>query len=267
MMIAGLLLSASIACAWDAPNYRVFRGYRRADVPAADFVRKLGLTFIPAAPQTHQKNGLIAYVPAVLPTTAPAGTPDEIAIVVYESAEVYAVARATPEGKAYSDLHWTLFEEPTPKGRTRSHSAVLFDRELEVDEPVDVIKKYVDWQKGHTTVFVGARAEGIPADRFAAEVSQHVAMARDAFQGKGLDGYVAVVHSEEAHGAMQEIAWMHWTSKEAMEAAFATPEGQRVARDSARLFKVEMWSEAPAFSGSIAPGQSVNVKFAPRPRP
>lgn len=266
------LICAPCVRAFGPPNYRVFRGYRRADVTPGAFLDRLGWTFIPAAPQTHQKNGLIAYVPAVLPAAASPGSPDEIAIVVYESAEVYAAARNTPEGKAYADLHWTLFEEPSPSGqslfdhRTKSHSAVPFVRDLKADEPVDVCNTYLDWQAGHTTVFVGSRAAGIAPERFVAEVSQHVAMARDAFAPQGLDGYVAVVHAERPHSALQEIAWMHWKSRAAMEAAFASPAGKRVAADAARLFAMEMWAEAPAFEGKIAPGQAVNVKFTPRPR-
>lgn len=266
------LCTASALVAWDAPNYRVFRGYRRADVPVGEFLGRLGTKFIPAAPETHQKNGLIAYIPAVLPATASPGSPDEIAIVIYESAAVYDAARNSPEGKKYSELHWTLFESPSPAGeslddrRTKSHSAVPFARDLKIDEPVDVFNTFVDWQGGHTAVFVGSRAEGITADRFAAEVSLHVAMARDAFAPKGLDGYIAVIHSEKPHGLLQEIAWMHWKSKQDMEAALATPAGQKVARDAARLFKNEMWTEAPPFAGTIAPGQAVNVKFTPRPR-
>lgn len=270
--LALLAFCVSTAAAFGPPNYRVFRGYRRADVSVERFLSELGSTFIPAAPKTHQKNGLIAYVPAVLPQGATAGTPDEIAIVVYESPEVYAIARATPEGVAYGNLHWTLFEEPMKEGatpadhRTKSHSAVPFARDLKLDEPVDVFHRYVDWQQGHTTVFAGTKLPGMSKEAWLARVSQHVAMARDAFAGQGLDGYIAVVHSEGPHDLTQEIAWMHWTSEEAMNKAFASEAGKKVAADAAQLFKVEMWGAAPAFGGTIAPGQAVNVRFTPRPR-
>jgi quinol monooxygenase YgiN len=260
------LALAQAAHAWEAPNYRVFRGYRRADVSQETFMAKLAADFIPAAPATHQKNGLIAYVPAVLPSTATPGSPDEIAIVIYESEAVYNAARNSPEGKAYSDLHWTLFEEPA-SGRTRSGSAKPFARDLVLDQPVDVFHKYVDWQQGHTAVFAGSRRPTHTPAQFAKEVSEHVAKVRDTFGPMGLDGYIVVLHAEAPHDLTQEIAWMHWTSANAMKKAFETPAGQAIRAESEKLFQRDMWAEAPAFEGTIEAGQAVNVKFAPRPRP
>ena len=268
-----LYLVVAIADAQPAPYYRVFRGYRRADVPADRFPNILADRFIPAAPATHQRNGLIAYVPALPQAGLPAGTPDEIAIVVYESEEAYRAARQTPEGQAYAALHWEFFEEPAPQTgavpgkRTRSDTARPFARELEADQPVDVYNRFVDWQAGYTAVFVGARRPEVAPESFASEVGRHVAMVRDAFGPRGMDGYIVVVHTDPVNRTMHEIAFIHWPSREAAEAALATPEGESVRADAARLMDIQMWQEAPTFAGAIAYGQAVNVKFTPRPRP
>ncbi len=239
------------------PFYRVFRGVRLASVPGDVFTRVLGEKFIPAAPQTHAKNGLVGYVPALPPKGAPAGTPDEIAIVIYESEEVYNLARNTPEGKAYADLHWQFFD----KERTKSGAARPFGRELAADSPADILGCGLDWQAGHTMVYIGQRRPSISRERFLLEITNHVARARDAFKPQGLDGYIVSATED------QEIAFQHWKRKEQMERALASEDGKAVAADAARIFENVMWAEAAPFAGAIDYGQAVNVRFERRPRP
>lgn len=241
-----------------APHfYRVFRGFRLPAVDRAGFPKILSEKFIPAAPETHAKNGLVGYVPALPPDGAPAGTPDEIAIVAYESEAVYNVARNTEEGKRYGDLHWEFFD----RLKTKSHGARPFGRELLEDGPVDVIGCGIDWQAGCTLVFIGQRLASVPADGFLPALTNHVIRARDAFRPLGLDGYIVVSNKD------QELAWLHWKSKEKMEAALATEEGKSVAADAATIMSTVFWGEAAPFSGTIGYGQAVNVHFERRTPP
>lgn len=240
-----------------APYYRVFRGYRRADVPAAEFSRVLSEKFVPALPRALAGKGLTAYLPALPPAGATTGTPDEIALVAYQSEAIYQSLGTLPEGKAYQALHWDFFD----KERTRTGGAVPFLGELTAEVPVDVLNRPVDWQAGHTAVFVGARQASVLPRQFLEQLSKHVELVKNAFAGKGLDGYLVAANED------REVAWLHWSSKEAMGAAMAAPEGVRVQADAGRLMTTVMWSEAVPFQGSLEPGQAVNVLFDRTPVP
>lgn len=260
--IAGFLVLFTPA--WlqaDGLHYRVFRGFKQPGVNADTLPAELAVKFLPEAPRVMVKHSLVSYVPALPPREKPAHVPDEIAIVVYGSGAAYEAGAADPERKAYGDLHWVYFENPRT-GRTRSETAKPFARLLETEVPVDVLGGRPDWQSGQTFVFVGTRRKDVPADQFLERLSAHVAEARDAFSGAGLDGHVVVANPEG------EIAWMHWKSAEAARAAFASPAGQKAAAGASQLMDVLMWSETKAFDGGFDYGQSVTVRFEPwRPAP
>jgi quinol monooxygenase YgiN len=272
-LLGFLTVSARESMGWDAPYYRVFRGYRKGSVAVSEFQEAMAKTFIPAAPATHQKNGLIAYLPSLSPQGL-AGVPDEFAIVVYESKDAYEKARQTPEGQSYGALHWKYFEEPAnaqtgpaPDRRTRSDTAVPFARELAMGRPVDVLNHYVDWQAGYANTFIGMRKAGVSDPDFLKAMTEHVTAVREAFTPMGLDGYIAVVHEEPFSKSLMEIAYLHWKSEQAANAAFSSPIGQQLNQEGQKVMQAVMFSPAASFAGTIAPGQSVNVHFTPRPRP
>lgn len=247
----------AVLAAWDrAPYYRVFRGRRRADVPAGEFNRAIPEKFVPALPRALAGKGLIAYVPALPATQAATGTPDEFAIVAYESEAVYRRLGTLPEGKAYQALHWDYFD----RGLTKTGGAVPFLGTLEAETPVDVLNRPVDWQSGQCAVFIGERLPAIPRWRFLRQLSTHLGFVKKSFAGRGLDGYLVAANED------RELAWLHWTSAEAMRAAMATPEGARVLADAGRLMRTAMWAEAGPFQGTLVPGQAVNVRFSTRTR-
>jgi hypothetical protein len=245
---------AGCTLATGVPMYRVFRGVKRADVAPAAFLKDLSARFIPAAPATHGGKGLVAYLPAVPPADAPAGTPAEIAIVVYASEAVYQERRNSPEGKAYGDMHWELFDRPA----TKSDTAVGWTKNgpaLKANVPVDMFEAATDWQCGHGVVYVGRRKADVPADAFLGRLSAHVAHTKAAFGPLGLRGYVVVATED------QEIAWMNWSSKVAADKALGSVAGRSVREESAALMANVMWSDAGAFHGEIRAGEAVNVKF------
>ena len=248
------LAAAGCALETGVPIYRVFRGMKRADVAKDAFYEDLATRFIPAAPKTHGGKGLVAYLPAVAPATAPAGTPDEIAIVVYASEAVYQERRATPEGKAYGDMHWELFDRPASK----SDTAVGWTKNgpaLAPNVPVDMFEAPTDWQCGHSVVYVGQRKKDVAPAAFLAKLSQHVARNKATFGPLGMRGYV-VVASED-----REIAWTNWSSKGAMTRAFASEAGKAAVAFGGAFLDTVQWTDAAPFKGAVAPGQAFNVKF------
>jgi hypothetical protein len=84
-----------------ATYYRVFRGVKRAELSKQEFHKQLEDVFIPALPRIHGDDGLKAYLPALPPETAPAGFPDELAIVAWESEDLYKRAFAKRGLKGY----------------------------------------------------------------------------------------------------------------------------------------------------------------------
>ena len=253
----GAMSRAATALSTGIPHIRVFRGVKRADVAYGSFVADLSKRFIPAAPQTHAKNGLVAYLPALPPQPKPAGIADEFAIVVYESADVYAQAKATPEGQAYSDLHWELFD----KAASKSTSAVNLEsteNAIKADIAYDLMQKATDWQTGQATFSIGTRLKTVAAGEFLGRLTQHVQHVRTAFGPLGLDGYVVVATPD------QEVAFMHWSSEQAAEQAHASTQGKAVAAERQALMAGLASASAKPFAGTIAAGQVVNVKFQKR---
>ncbi len=101
----------------------------------------------------------------------------------------------------------------------------------------NVLGQPVDWNKGYRTFFVGARKGDLPQDQFLPRMENHVRTVIDAFSDKGLQGYVMSVSGNS------EVAYQVWTSKEAMEAAFGTKDGQAVVQDAGSFMEMLLFKE------------------------
>lgn len=235
--------------------YRFFRGFRRADVSQEEFLKRLGDVFIPAAPATHAKNGLVAYLPAVMSGDVAKQVADEIAIVAYESEQVYAQAKATPEGKAYADLHWTLFDQA--KSKPAGSIPWKPGDKIAVDQAYDVLGSAPDWQTGHTTFWIGLRKKG-SAQEFLNFLAQHVADIKTSLKPRGLRGYVFMATGD------YEIAYQNWTSKANMEAAYADTSVKKTTAEAGEWMSPGHFGEATLFSGKAENGQIYNVTFKRR---
>jgi len=189
------------------PNsVRVWRGYSLESPPRKNFHEKLRTTFIPGTPQFQAPLGLTAYLPAVLPTEVPNGLPDEIALVFYESQQDYNDAKTTIAGRAYADLHSTVFSFIPPR-RSTSDWPAIFSGELEAEKPYFLFDKKVDWQAGTVNVLVASRAESSSAEQFLNSVKTGVTTIQAAAL-PGLDGAIVVVASDYL------VYWEHWTDLE-----------------------------------------------------
>lgn len=100
-------------------------------------------------------------------------------------------------------------------------------------KPVEDFQVYLavpngaNWNKGYNTMFIGTRNGTTTRENFLKKLGQHVESVRSLFYRKGLVGYVFLATHDN------EIAFQSWTSKAAMEAAFASAEGQLIQRDAA----------------------------------
>lgn len=180
-------------------SVRVWRGFRRDDVPQEAFFAKLGSFFMPGTVQIQAPVGLTAYLPSVMPADRPDGAPDEIAIVFYEYQDAYHEAKETVGGRAYSDLHGVAFD----LGRSLSGFPSLFDGELEPDGRYHLFEQPVDWQFGAASAFVG-----VPSGDDQDFLGDFAGWLREVQQqgSHGPDGAIAAAAEEYL------VYWEHWRS-------------------------------------------------------
>jgi hypothetical protein len=150
----GILFVLGMSQAQAAPFYRVWRGYQRADLTRAQVDEAVRSRLGPMTPAVGAGKGLVGYVPAI-PEQAP-GAADEVALVVYESEQAYRGIRSTPQGQAYGDLHWEMFD------RKRSSSLVpeIYFEQVQIGKAYDLWGSNPDWQRGAVRVTLALRREG-----------------------------------------------------------------------------------------------------------
>lgn len=193
------------------------------------FRRTLGTLFIPSWTQLTAPLGLTAYIPSVPPQTdASPQVPDEIAIVFFESKEVYNAIKKTTGGRLCgATLHSSVFawsEDPSPVRKSSSgfpsRMPDLGDGKLEFQQERTkaayanhhasntgyyLFDNEADWHHGATRVFVGARPKTITTDNYLQTVHQAFASLRKN-RPQGLEGLLFVVLEDCL------IYWAHWTS-------------------------------------------------------
>ncbi len=200
---------ATVPVAPDA--VRVWRGFRTPGLEPADFRDKLGTVFMPSAVETQAPLGMTAYLPAVLPDDKPDSVPDEIALVFYESREVYGQTFATVGGRAYGLLHQTVFTTwRSPTSPSKSGFPVLLGDELKSDTPYHLLRSRADWQHGLCRVLVGCRPEAQTPAEF--HRALHTALARVRQEPpRGLDGVIFSASDDCL------VYWEHWRDGDSAE--------------------------------------------------
>jgi hypothetical protein len=249
-----LAVSSVSAQAASAPYYRFFRGVKRAELTEAQFLKALSEKFIPALPEIFGKIGLSGYLPVVPPLLKPAGFPDEIALVAYESEAVYQKIRATPQGIAYGNMHWQIFD----KNLTQPGAAVALPANLAVLQSgvaYDVVNQPLDWQAGYTTFYIGTRKPVVPSAEFLPWLTHHVRQFSQSFARIGLRGYV-MLGTED-----YEIAFVNWDSKPAFDRAMSSPFGKPIFDEAGKYLDTRMFQGTTDFAGRAEPGQAYLVRF------
>ena len=230
---------------------RVWCGYRLGGLPPDKFLEKLVTIFIPGTVMIQSPLGLTAYLPTVLPQSKPADLPDEIALVFYVRQKAYDDAKKTVGGRAYSDMHALVFD----LNRSISGFPDLFQRSVKPNGRYHLFKKKVDWQQGHTTVFVGARG------------TQSEAVFRKAVVGgvsglqkappRELDGAIV------AYASNYVVLWQHWQVAPTPTRGGGPLQVAPVLNESIPPVDLHMslWSAFKGFKIN-ARGQSFNLQFA-----
>ncbi|MEO7177260.1 MAG: hypothetical protein ABIW83_00300 [Allosphingosinicella sp.] len=149
---------------------RIFFGYRAQalkDCPQDDeverkrrrdqFLGDLGSTFMPGTPLMQAPLGLSAYVPAVIDPEHDAGLPDEVAIIVYSSLDVYNRFREISlSRRMYTKSHDAVFDMPNSIAQVPGPAANPASRQVGADTQqfLYLSDTPVDWQGGVTRVML-----------------------------------------------------------------------------------------------------------------
>lgn len=184
----------------------------------AAFRKTLGTLFIPAWTQLTAPLGLTAYVPSVPPRTAATPqVPDEIAIVFFESQQVYNDIKKTTGGRLCgSTLHNCVFawrDDPDPVRKSNSAFPIRMpafgQRTLNYSHeeytPYYLLDDPADWFCGVTDVFVGVRPEPMSLEAYTTLVHQQLDGLRQS-RPAGLEGLLFIILRDCL------IFWAHWES-------------------------------------------------------
>ena len=141
---------------------RVFAGYKLPDVSTEKFYAELGQTFMPGTPYMQAELGLTAYIPAVLDVnmlfslSASKQVPDEVALIGYSSLKEYQLARTKSlRRRMYTHSHLAVFNMKAAGGGGQFPGPIEEPTRRENRLSWFLFDENTDWQKGHTTLFVG----------------------------------------------------------------------------------------------------------------
>ncbi len=249
---------------------RVFFGFRAAKLEEqpgdddatkakkrSDFFGELGHTFMPGTPLMQAPLGLAAYLPAVIDPPPGSGLPDEAAIIVYASLDVYNSTRET-------SLSRRMY--------TRSHAAV-FDMDIGaagfptgIDTPATVHSSRIgdvaawhlfdescDWQDGEARfLFV---LQGSVDASLKTAVADQAREAVGALRDAGCDQVIAACADGFA------ALWLHAAGDAgAIDPALVVPQGAETFRD---LPFASHWVRGEAEQGTAIEGASAhNWRFS-----
>ncbi len=214
---------------------RVWLGYALPQFRTAEgrssFHEKLGGVFIPATVQLMAPLGLTAYLPTIVPSDRCPDVPDEVALVFYESFDAYNAARTSSTGgRAYQMLHSCVFNFDPNSDSPASNSGFPVHY-----HPIDFLSgegRYfslfdwpVNWQEGHTAVFIMEVTSGREA----------LAQELTALQQNPPPNLNGVILACEGQCI---VVWMHWSAAGGLADQRAAEQPQRDARDLGMLAAV-----------------------------
>lgn len=184
----------------------------------AAYRKALGTLFIPAWTQLTAPLGLTAYVPSVPPRVAATPqVPDEIAIVFFESQQVYNDIKKTTGGRLCgSTLHNCVFawkDDPDPVRKSNSAFPIrmpeagkaALNYSHEEYTPYYVFDDPADWFHGVTDVYIGVRPENMTLETYSSLVHGQLDDLRKN-RPAGLEGLIFIILRDCL------IFWAHWES-------------------------------------------------------
>lgn len=156
---------------------RVWRGFRSRSFfdNREEFESIIGSIFVPQTVQQMEPLGLKAYFPALLPNSISFGSndtflkiPDEVALVVYPSKEIYQHAvEFSVAGRAYGLLHRPVFNVNDPEiPASKSGHPEPWTGVLNWDTPCYLTPEAIDWHAGVTRLLVAKPGRHSTAEEF-----------------------------------------------------------------------------------------------------
>ena len=240
----------------------------------ASYRKTLGDLFIPAWTQLTAPLGLTAYLPAVPPPSdASPQIPDEIAIVFFESQEVYNAMTKTTGGRLCgATLHSSVFawkEDPSPLRKSSSGFPRRMPDEnegqLEFHQNGNtgyyLFDNPADWHFGTTEVFVGARPKSITHVDYTHTVQRTFSTLRKQ-RPSSLEGLLFVILEDCL------IYWTNWSSKEVGQSALLAELKNEFATilDKTAVARTVPPSLSESFEGvdEILDGDFLSIRFRRR---
>lgn len=148
MVLSALFMSSA---ALSKNYYRFWRGNIANGMTENDFKQGLNKIFIPETVKQGLGHGLVSYLPVLIHRTNTKKIfPDEIALVAYESEEVYRNIRMMPNGTIYERLHWDYFE----KSKSKSLVPEIYQDRVDVEKAYDLLGSNTNWQNGKVQFLV-----------------------------------------------------------------------------------------------------------------
>jgi putative intracellular protease/amidase len=235
-----------------AEYFRVWAGFKRPELDVQSF--KQGMSaFVDETRELYKGRGLSDYLVMIPPANKPAFVPDELALVALDSEQAYRAVRNTPEGQAYSQNHWKIFDRSNSQSAPR---VVNYFQEnpqsLESGLAYDLIGEPIDWSRGYTRAFLGVRKEGVSQEDFLRNLSAHIRLAATNLRPLGMQAYIVLANKD------YEVAYIHWASREAHDLAFSRSEGSQVFVDAGRFMTPLMYAPVE----KILPGAQVEEGHA-----
>lgn len=201
--------------------------------------------FMQMTVDTYDGKGLNNYMVAIPPADHHEVIPDEFALVMLTSKADYDAVRSTPEGRAYGEAHFPLFDEFTSRSAPQGSS---IPESLVHNNAYDVIGTPVDWSKGHTLFFLGTRKKNVRPTDFLKRLSSHIQLVSKTLKPHGLQGYVIIANEN------YEAAYIHWESQAAADAAYASADAEVIWKDAGEILDKVMFEAATPFDGVARPG-------------
>jgi hypothetical protein len=189
-----------------APFYRFWRGWKLDQLSRTQFEAGLNNGFLSTTVQVGGGRGLIGYLPVLLPSTSAttaAQLPDEVALVIYSNEADYTFVRNTPEGKAYGDSHWLLFDRN--KG-SKSLQPEAYVGKIENEHAYDIFQSNADWKKGHG-IFITSKISG--------DIRPYLQVMKTDFAKRGLVSYLVLVQGHVLY------EYQLWRDQAALKASWA----------------------------------------------
>ena len=140
------------------PNaIRIFWGYKKEGLDKSTFFKELGETFMPATPFVLAPTGLNGYLPAVLNLDPVLKHPDEVALIVYPTVDLYNEARQNSlVGRIYTYSHEGVFDMKQSRGQFPGPSDNPI-KHTSIDRWTWYISgKNYDWQNGNSRLIVAS---------------------------------------------------------------------------------------------------------------